>query len=165
MLCSLRSRTLPERWIVNKLTLWLTIHCESQSIVIQSTLFSDFILNCCLQYEDTHRQKRQDLVTNDHFEAIVLRISNTTFFQRFSEFGVDSADRGQCASYSLLEWLTSILCKLIYVVMGFINAIQFLKFPSFFHNIHLFKLLLVRLNYLYICYLSNCSYSLITGIL
>lgn len=32
------------------------------------------------------------MVTNDHFEAILLRISNTTFFQRFSEFGVDSAD-------------------------------------------------------------------------
>lgn len=63
VLCSLRSRTLPERWIVNKLTLWLTIHCESQSIVIQSTplfLTSTWIAVCNMRYPQTEEARFGD---------------------------------------------------------------------------------------------------------
>lgn len=90
VLCSLRSRMLPECWIVNNLTLWLTIHCYTKH-----PLFFWLRLELLSAMWDACRQKRQAYQIwwqMIHFEAILLRISNTTFFQRFSDFGVDRAD-------------------------------------------------------------------------
>ena len=127
--CSLWRRMLPKCWIVNNLILWLTIHCYTKH-----PLFLWLRLELLSAMWDAHRQKRQAYQIwwqMIHFEAILLRISNTTFFQRFSDFGVDNADIVGVPVISLLEWLRSILCDLICVVMRFYNVIQFLKCLSF----------------------------------